>query len=43
MNLIQGSKELLKIVTWVSGVNFMHLSYLQVIYVIHFKKVEILV
>jgi len=44
MNLIQGSKELLKIVRWVSGVNCMHnLTYLQIIYVIYFKEVKILV
>jgi len=44
MNLIQGSEELLKIVRWVAGVNFMHnLTYLQIIYVIHFKEVKILV
>jgi len=44
MNLIQGSNELLKIVKWIGGVNFMHrLSYLQIIYVIHFKEVKILV
>ena len=43
-NLIQGSKELLKIVRWIAGVNFMdNLTYLQIIYVIHSKEVKILV
>jgi len=42
MYFIQGSKELLKIVRWVSGVHFMHnLTYLQFLYVIHFKEVKI--
>jgi len=35
---------LFKIVRWVAGVHFMHnLTYLQFIYVIHFKEVKILV
>jgi len=44
MYLIQGSKELLKIVRWVAGVHFMHnLTYLRFVYVIHFKEAKILV
>jgi len=43
MNLIEGSEESLKIVRWIAGVNFMHhLTYLQIIYVIHFKEVKII-
>ena len=38
MYLIQGSKELFKIVRWVAGVHFMHnVTYLQFIYVIHWR------
>jgi len=44
MYFIQGSKELLQIVRWVAGVHFMqNLTYLQFIYVIHFKEAKILV
>jgi len=42
MYLIKGSKKLLKIVRWVARVHFMHnLTYLQLIYAIHFKEVKI--
>jgi len=41
MNMSHGSKELLE-KWWDAGVNFMHnLTYLQIVYVIHFKKVKI--
>jgi len=43
MNLIHGSKQSLKITMCVARVNFMHYrTYLQVIYVIHFKQVKLL-
>ena len=47
MDLIQVSKESLKNVRWVAGMNFMHhLTHLQIIYLqyfIHFKDVKLLV
>jgi len=41
MNLIKGNKELLKIVRWAAGEDFMHnLTYLQIINVFHFEEVN---